>query len=157
MNLNLLVVGKTDVNWVRDALEVYVSRLSHYARFHLVEIPQLKNVSALSRAEIKEKEGSLILGKVRPTDEVFLFDEHGRQYTSVEFASFLQEKTVRARGDLFFVIGGAYGFSDAVHSRADGEISLSKMTFSHQMVRAIAAEQIYRAFTIMKGEPYHNE
>ena len=157
MNVTLLVVGKTDVSWVREAVELYASRLSHYARFQVVEIPQLKNVSALSRGEIKEKEGALILGKIKPSDEVFLFDEHGRQYTSVEFAGFLEERMVRARGDLVFAIGGAYGFAEAVHSRADGEISLSKMTFSHQMVRAIAAEQIYRAFTIIKGEPYHNE
>ena len=157
MNVTLLTVGKTDVRWVGDGLELYRSRLSHYLPFTVVEIPQLKGTSALSRAQIKEKEGELILSRLKSGDEVILLDEHGKQYTSVEFAAFLEERMVRSRGSLVFVIGGAYGFSDAVYARADGRLSLSRMTFSHQMVRTIFAEQLYRACTIIKGEPYHNE
>jgi 23S rRNA (pseudouridine1915-N3)-methyltransferase len=156
MDITLLTVGKTDVKWVKEGLDLYMSRLSHYVPFALKEIPQLKNVSALSREQIREREGALILKAVRPSDEVILLDEHGREFRSVDFAKFIEEKTLRGR-DLVFVIGGAYGFSDAVYARADGKISLSKMTFSHQMVRAFFAEQLYRAFTILKGEPYHNE
>ena len=156
MDITLLTVGKTDVKWVKEGLDLYISRLSHYVPFALKEIPQLKNVSALSREQIREKEGALVLRAVRPSDEVILLDEHGREFRSVDFAKYIEEKTLRGR-DLVFVIGGAYGFSDAVYARADGKISLSKMTFSHQMVRAFFAEQLYRAFTILKGEPYHNE
>ena len=126
MELKLVTVGKTDVKWVKEGLDLYVSRLRHYVPFSLVEIPQLKNVSALSQEQIKEKEGELIL-------------KH------------------RGGKGLVFVIGGAYGFSKAVYDRAEGMISLSKMTFSHQMVRTVFAEQLYRAFTIIRGEPYHHE
>lgn len=156
MNITLLTVGKTDVPWVRDSLALYAARLSHYTHFAISEIPQLKNVSALSREQIKEKEAALLLGKLRPTDEVWLLDERGKQYGSVEFASFLEGRMSRGRGDLVFVVGGAYGFAQEVYDRAAGCISLSKMTFSHQMVRTIFAEQLYRAFTIIRGEPYHN-
>ena len=134
-----------------------MSRLKHYIPFSVVEIPELKNVSALSKEQIKTREGELILKNVRPTDDVILMDERGKQYTSVELARVLQDKISYVGKDIVFVIGGAYGFSDAVYNRADSKISLSKMTFSHQMVRAIFAEQIYRAFTIMRGEPYHHE
>ena len=157
MNIRLLVVGKTDVAWVREALEIYTSRLVHYVPFSVSEIPQLKGVSALTRAQIKDKEAELILARLKPADELLLFDEHGKEFTSVAFATFLQERMLHVRGDLVFAIGGAYGFAESVHARAAGEISLSRMTFSHQMVRAIAAEQLYRAMTIIKGEPYHNE
>ena len=157
MRITLLTVGKTDVRWVRDSLDLYASRLVHYVQFQIVEIPELKNVSALSRDQIKEKEGELILGNVRPSDEVILLDEHGREFRSVEFATMLSDKLSRGSRNLVFVIGGAYGFNPDVYSRADSKISLSKMTFSHQMVRTIFAEQLYRAFTIMKGEPYHHE
>ena len=156
MNITLLTVGKTDVPWVRDSLALYAARLSHYTHFSVSEIPQLKNVSALSREQIKEKEASLILGRLKPSDEVWLLDERGKQYGSVEFASFLEGRMAHLRGDLVFVIGGAYGFAQSVYDRAAGCVSLSKMTFSHQMVRTIFAEQLYRAFTIIKGEPYHN-
>lgn len=123
----------------------------------MVEIPELKNVSALSKEQIKSKEGELILKNIRPADDLILLDEHGREYTSVELAKVIQEKISYTGKDMVFVIGGAYGFSPDVYSRANSRISLSKMTFSHQMVRAIFAEQLYRAFTIMKGEPYHHE
>ena len=157
MKITLLTVGKTDKDWVKEGLDIYVSRLKHYIPFSVVEIPELKNVSALSKDQIKTREGELILKNVRPTDDVILMDERGKQYTSVELARVLQDKISYIGKDIVFVIGGADGFSDAVYSRADSKISLSKMTFSHQMVRAIFAEQIYRAFTIMRGEPYHHE
>lgn len=157
MKITLLTVGKTDRDWVRQGLDIYVSRLKHYIPFNLVEIPELKNVSSLSVEQIKSKEGELILKNIRPTDDLILLDERGRQYTSIELAKVLQDKISYIGKDLVFVIGGAYGFSQAVYDRSNSRISLSKMTFSHQMVRAIFAEQIYRAFTIMKGEPYHHE
>jgi 23S rRNA (pseudouridine1915-N3)-methyltransferase len=157
MKITLLTVGKTDKDWVKQGLDIYVSRLKHYIPFSVVEIPELKNVSALSKEQIKTREGELILKNVRPTDDLILMDERGKQYTSVELARVLQDKISYIGKDIVFVIGGAYGFSEAVYNRADSKISLSKMTFSHQMVRAIFAEQIYRAFTIMRGEPYHHE
>lgn len=157
MKITLLTVGKTDKDWVKDGLDIYVSRLKHYIPFSVVEIPELKNVSALTKDQIKTREGELILKNVRPTDDLILMDERGKQYTSVELSKVLQDKISYIGKDIVFVIGGAYGFSEAVYNRADSKISLSKMTFSHQMVRAIFAEQIYRAFTIMRGEPYHHE
>ena len=153
----LLTVGKTDFKWLKEGMDIYLSRLSHYVKFVLTEIPELRNVSALSRDEIKVREGELILRNVRPDDRLILMDERGKEYRSVEFASMLEAHISRGGGDIVFVIGGAYGFSDAVYRRSDSIISLSKMTFSHQMVRVIFAEQLYRAFTIIKGEPYHHE
>ena len=157
MKITLLTMGRTDVAWVRTGLELYISRLTHYIPFVLNEIPELKNVSALSKEQIKTKEGDILLSQIKPSDDVILLDEHGRQYRSVEFAQFLRDKMSRSGRDMVFVIGGAYGFSDAVYARANGKMSLSAMTFSHQMVRTIFAEQLYRAFTIIKGEPYHHE
>ncbi len=157
MKITLLTVGKTDVKWVREGLELYSSRLIHYVPFSLVEIPELKNVSALSQVQIKGREGELILKHLKPADELVLLDEHGREFRSIEFADFIEGRMSRSSRDLVFVIGGAYGFSQEVYFRADSKISLSKMTFSHQMVRTIFAEQLYRAFTIMRGEPYHHE
>lgn len=157
MKITLLTVGKTDVKWVREGLELYVSRLVHYIPFTLLEIPELKGVSSFTQSQIKSREGELILKAVKPSDEVILLDEHGKEYRSVDFAKKIEEKISRGSRDIVFVIGGAYGFSDEVYSRADGKISLSQMTFSHQMVRTIFAEQLYRAFTIMRGEPYHHE
>ena len=157
MNLSLLTVGKTDIQWVKDGLDVYVSRLRHYVPFSVTEIPELKKVSALTEAQIKEKEGELILKQVGPADILVLLDERGTQYRSVEFARWMEKQLGQSARNLIFVIGGAYGFSPAVYERANGKISLSPMTFSHQMVRTIFAEQLYRAFTILKGEPYHHE
>jgi 23S rRNA (pseudouridine1915-N3)-methyltransferase len=157
MKITLLTVGKTDRDWVRQGLDIYVSRLKHYIPFTLTEIPELKNVSALSKDQIKAKEGELILKNVRATDDLILLDEHGKEYSSTQLAKILQDKISYECKDIVFVIGGAYGFSEAVYARANSKLSLSKMTFSHQMVRAIFAEQLYRAFTIMKGEPYHHE
>ena len=157
MKITLLTVGKTDKDWVRQGMDIYISRLKHYIPFSVVEIPELKNVSSLTKDQIKTREGELILKNVRPADDLILMDERGKQYTSVELAKVIQDKISYAGKDMVFVIGGAYGFSDAVYQRAYSRISLSKMTFSHQMVRAIFVEQIYRAFTIMRGEPYHHE
>lgn len=157
MKITLLTVGKTDRDWIKQGLDIYVSRLKHYIPFNIVEIPELKNVSALSKDQIKSKEGELILKNVKPADDVILLDERGKEYSSVEFAKVLQDKITYVGKDIVFIIGGAYGFCEDVYNRANSKMSLSRMTFSHQMVRAIFAEQIYRAFTIMRGEPYHHE
>ncbi|MBO6097215.1 MAG: 23S rRNA (pseudouridine(1915)-N(3))-methyltransferase RlmH [Bacteroidales bacterium] len=157
MEIKLITVGKTDVKWVREGLELYASRLKHYIPFSVVEIPELKKVSALTQAQIKVKEGELILKLAGPQDLLVLLDEHGHEFRSLEFADHLQKLLSRGAKNLIFVIGGAYGFSDAVYNRSYERISLSRMTFSHQMVRTIFAEQLYRAFTILKGEPYHHE
>ncbi len=157
MNVILLTVGKTDVPWVKEGLDLYVSRLRHYIPFTLTEIPELKKVSALTQQQIKEKEGELILKQLSPADTLILLDEHGAQFRSLEFARYMERMLAGGGRNLVFAVGGAYGFSDAVYDRAQGKISLSPMTFSHQMVRTIFAEQLYRAFTILKGEPYHHE
>ena len=157
MEIKLLTVGKTDVAWVKEGLDLYGSRLRHYVPFTVSEIPELKKVSALSQAQIKEKEGELILKNVGPQDVLVLLDEHGHEYRSMEFAEHLQKLMARGAKTLVFAIGGAYGFSEEVYARSHERISLSRMTFSHQMVRTIFAEQLYRAFTILKGEPYHHE
>lgn len=157
MKMTLITVGKTDVKWVKEGLDLYAGRLSHYIQFSISEIPELKNVSSLSREQIKEKEGELISAMLKPSDDVILLDEHGKEFRSVEFASYLQGKMASGGRNIVFIIGGAYGFSRKIYDRADFMMSLSRMTFSHQMVRTIFAEQLYRAFTIMKGEPYHHE
>ena len=157
MKISFITVGRTDIAWVRQGLDMYVSRLKHYAPFELVEIPELKNVSSLTRDQIKSREGELILKNVKNSDDLVLLDEHGREFRSIEFAKYLEDKMISSGKDVVFVVGGAYGFSPDVYSRANGKISLSKMTFSHQIVRTIFAEQLYRAFTIIKGEPYHHE
>ena len=157
MKMTLLTVGKTDKDWVKQGIDIYATRMKHYFPFSIVEIPELKNASSLSEDQIKTKEGEFILKNIKPAEDVILLDERGREFTSVEFAKVLQDKISYIGKDIVFIIGGAYGFSDAVRQRANSKISLSKMTFSHQMVRAIFVEQLYRAFTIMKGEPYHHE
>lgn len=157
MNVMLLTVGKTDVKWVKEGLDVYASRLKHYVSFSVTEIPELKKAAALSREQIKEKEGELILKHLTPQDTLVLLDEKGAEYRSLDFAAWLEKQFAGGGKSLVFAIGGAYGFSDAVYARAREKVSLSKMTFSHQLVRTIFAEQLYRAFTILKGEPYHHE
>ena len=156
VRLRLITVGRTDVPWVKEGLDLYTSRLGHYVRFSVTEIPELKNASALSEGQIREKEGELIL-KAAGGDSMLLLDEHGKEYRSMEFARELEKRMAAGGRDIAFVVGGAYGFSPSVYARADGKISLSKMTFPHQMVRTVFAEQLYRAFTIIKGEPYHHE
>ena len=156
MKITLLTMGRTDIPWVAEGLRMYTSRLEHYVPFTVKELPELKGVGSLSREQIKAREGALLLGAVRPADTVVLLDEHGEEYTSLQFADRMR-KFLLAGKDLVFVIGGAYGFSPAVYERADSKLSLSRMTCSHQLVRTIFAEQLYRAFTILRGEPYHNE
>lgn len=156
MKITLLLVGKTLKGWIKDGLDIYEGRLGHYVNFNITEIPELKNVSALTREQIKKKEGGLILKTVKAEDNVILLDERGAERSSIEWASFLQGEMSKGR-NIVFVVGGAYGFSGDVYARADGKMSLSRMTFSHQMVRAIFAEQLYRAFTIINSEPYHHE
>lgn len=157
MKITLLTVGKTDKDWIRQGMEIYMSRLKHYVSFQTCEIPELKNVSALSREQIKSKEGELILKNIRQDSEVILLDEHGKEYSSIQWAQALEKRMSLTGKDMVFVIGGAYGFSEEIYRRSDAMISLSKMTFSHQMVRVIFIEQLYRAFTIMRGESYHHE
>ena len=157
MKITLLTVGKTDIKWVSEGLEVYASRLRHYLPFEMKEIPELKNVSALSREQIKQTEGKLILKNIKDSDEVILLDERGKEYRSVEFAAFLEKRMALSSRDIVFVIGGAYGFSQEVYERSNGKVALSKMTFSHQMVRTIFVEQPHPSCTIIKGESYHHE
>ncbi len=157
MNIRLLVVGRTSVNWVREGMDMYASRLGHYASFTVTELPELKKASALSENEIKEKEADMLLKALKPQDYVVLLDEHGSMYRSLEFASWLDRKLASGGKNLVFIIGGAYGFSPRIYAIAQEKISLSPMTFSHQMVRTVFTEQLYRAFTILKGEPYHHE
>lgn len=156
MKVSLLTIGKTDVGWVRESLETYISRLVHYVPFTMIEIPELKNTSSLTKEQIKDKEGKLFLKNIRPADKVILLDEHGADRSSMEFSKEIGGMMSAGR-DVIFVIGGAYGFSPEMYSRSDGKISLSRMTFPHQMVRTIFVEQLYRAFTILMGEPYHHE
>jgi 23S rRNA (pseudouridine1915-N3)-methyltransferase len=156
MKTILLLVGKTVNKHFVAGINDYTERIGHYMPFEIVTIPELKNTKNLSESQQKEQEGELILGKLQPSDTVVLMDEHGKEYRSIEFAQWIQKKQNTVRR-LIFVIGGPYGFSQLVYDRANEMISLSKMTFSHQMVRLVFTEQIYRACTIIKGEPYHHE
>lgn len=157
MQIRLIAVGKTDHSAIQSLLDEYIKRLGFYIKFEMEIIPDLKNAKNLSEAAQKEKEGELILKKVQTSDELVLLDEQGKQYTSVDFSDYLQKKMNAGLRQLIFVIGGPYGFSDSVYQRANGKVSLSKMTFSHQMVRVFFVEQLYRAFTILKNEPYHHQ
>lgn len=156
MKTELLLVGKTVNKHFIAGINDYVERTNHYMPFNITVIPELKNTKALTEEQQKEREGDLILQKLQSSDTVVLLDEHGKELRSIEFADWLQRKQNTARR-LVFIIGGPYGFSKAVYERANEKLSLSKMTFSHQMVRLIFCEQIYRACTIIKGEPYHHE
>ncbi|TCP26853.1 23S rRNA (pseudouridine1915-N3)-methyltransferase [Tenacibaculum skagerrakense] len=157
MKIKLLAVGKTDDKNLNQLIELYQDRLKHYVKFEIEIIPDIKNAKNLSEAQQKEKEGELILSKLQNTDELILLDDKGKHYTSIEFSSFLQKKMNSGIKQLVLVIGGPYGFSDTVYKKANGKLSLSKMTFSHQMIRLFIVEQIYRGFTILRNEPYHHE
>jgi len=156
MTIRLLAIGKTDHKALQHLISEYENRLKHYIKFELEVIPDLKKTKNLSEAQQKEKEGELILKKLNTTDILVLLDENGKQYSSIDFSNYLQKKMNSGIKQLVFVIGGPYGFSDVMYQRARGKISLSKMTFSHQMVRLFVVEQVYRAFTILKNEPYHH-
>lgn len=156
MKATLILVGRTNNELFAHAIADYVGRIEHYIPFKIVTIPELKNTKKLSEAQQKIREGKTILREIQTADTVVLLDEHGKEFRSVDYATWLQKKQNTAK-HLVFVIGGAYGFSEAVYSRANEKISLSKMTFSHQMVRLIFVEQLYRACSIIRGEPYHHE
>ncbi len=156
MKTILILVGKTQSKIFKVGIDDYVSRIAHYMPFSITTIPELKNTKSLSEDQQKQKEGELILKEIQPSDTVVLLDEHGAEFRSVEYANWLKQKQNTARR-LIFIIGGPYGFSPDVYARANEKISLSRMTFSHQMVRLIFTEQLYRACTIIKGEPYHHE
>lgn len=157
MKIKLLAIGKTDDKNLQTLIETYQNRLKHYINFELEVIPDIKNVKNLSKAQQKEKEGELILSKLVATDQLVLLDEKGKEFRSVEFSNFLQKKMNSGIKQLVLVIGGPYGFSETVYKKAQGKISFSKMTFSHQMIRLFVVEQLYRGFTILKNEPYHHE
>jgi 23S rRNA (pseudouridine1915-N3)-methyltransferase len=157
MKIEFLLIGKTEAAYLRDGISLYEERLKHYTSYSKKEIPDIKNSSSLSKEQVKEREGEQILKNLTETDELVLLDERGAQLTSEDFALRVERWSVRGVKKIVFAVGGAYGFSDALYKRANEKISLSRMTFSHQMVRVIFLEQLYRAFTIIKGEPYHHK
>ena len=157
MNIKLIAIGKTDNKNLQSLMEDFQKRLSFYIKFEMEVIPDIKNAKNLSEAQQKEKEGELILSKLAPTDFLILLDENGKSFGSIEFANELQKKMNTGIKTLVYVIGGPYGFSEAVYQKAQQKISLSKMTFSHQMVRLFFIEQVYRGFTILRNEPYHHQ
>lgn len=157
MEIELLTVGKTSTGYLQTGIDEYCRRLKHYVPFCFRSLPDAKNTRKLSEAQQKEAEGRDILNAVGPSDLVVLLDERGREYTSVEFSEFINRSMLSGRKRLVFVVGGPYGFSPAVYERADSKLSLSRMTFSHEMVRLFFVEQIFRAMTILRGEPYHHE
>jgi 23S rRNA (pseudouridine1915-N3)-methyltransferase len=157
MNIKLIAVGKTDHKNLQLLIDEYQKRLSFYIKFEFEILADIKNVKNLSESQQKEKEGELILSKIGSADQLILLDENGKNYSSMDFAGELQKKMNSGIKTLVFVIGGPYGFSSEVYEKAQGKISLSSMTFSHQMVRLFFIEQLYRAFTILKNEPYHHQ
>lgn len=157
MKIWLVVTGKTDAPWLKQGLEVYLKRIRHYLPFEMKVIADLKNSASLTRNLQKEKEGEALLAFLGNRSEVYLLDENGEEQTSRQLAAMVERKMVGGCRELIFVIGGPYGFPDEVITRATGKISLSKLTFSHQMVRLLFAEQLYRALTIIRGEPYHHD
>lgn len=156
MKVEFWVVGKTSFPYLHEGIDLYHKRLKHYIPFKMEVLPDVKNAKNLSQAQLKDKEGAIILKKLSANDHLILLDEVGKSYTSEQFASFMEQKLQQSYKKLIFLVGGAYGFSDAVYTRSNGKISLSKMTFSHQMIRLFFIEQIYRAMTILRNEPYHH-
>ncbi len=157
MKITFLTVGKTEDAYLKEGIEKYVKRLKHYTKLELIELNELKNTKALTPDQQKAKEAEIILKKITPLDHVVLMDEKGTEYTSTQFSAYINKREVNSSATLIFIIGGPYGFDQSVYQRANDKISLSRMTFSHQMVRLFFVEQLYRAYTIMKGEPYHHE
>ncbi len=157
MKITFLTVGKTEDAYLKEGIDKYVKRLKHYTRLELAELPELKNTKALTEQQQKAKEAELILKKIAPTDYVVLLDEKGTELSSKQFAAYLDKRSINTAASLVFVVGGPYGFDQSVYDRANDRLSLSQMTFSHQMIRLFFTEQLYRAFTILKGEPYHHE
>ena len=157
MTIKFLVVSKTDEPYLQQGIQQYVQRLQHYVNFNIVVIPALKDTKSLTPDEVKAREASLILKQVQKSDRIILLDEHGQQFTSVQFSQYLQKQMNASPRSLTFVVGGAFGFAPSVYAAAHDKISLSSMTFNHQMVRLFFVEQLYRAYTILNHEPYHNE
>lgn len=157
MKITLFTIGKTEDKYIQEGIEKYLKRLKHYIKFEIKEIPELKNTKNLSEEQQKNKEAELLFKQLTNTDFLVLLDEKGAQYTSMQFSDYINKKMIGSVQNMVFVIGGPYGFDHSVYERANDKISLSKMTFSHQMVRLFFIEQVYRAFTILKGEPYHHE
>ena len=156
MKITFITVGKTGEAYLKDGIGKYVNRLRHYTNLIIVEIDELKNTKALTREQQKTKEAEMILKKILPLDHIILLDEQGMELSSKQFAAFIDKKASASVSNLVFVVGGPYGFDNSVYERANDKLSLSAMTFSHQMVRLLFVEQLYRAFTILKGEPYHH-
>ncbi|MDO9185313.1 MAG: 23S rRNA (pseudouridine(1915)-N(3))-methyltransferase RlmH [Bacteroidia bacterium] len=156
MKITLILNGKTDDDYLIKGFSTYEQRLKHYISFETIVIPALKNTKALSIEQQKQKEGELIFKNIQSSDRLILLDENGKEYSSVNFSDFIQQQMNSGIKNIVFVVGGPYGFSDEIYKRANGKISLSKMTFSHQMVRLFFVEQLYRAMTILKNEPYHH-
>lgn len=157
MKITLLSIGKTEESYIKQGIEKYLKRLKHYTRLELLELPELKNTKALTQEQQKAKEAELILKKIGNNDFVVLLDEKGAEFSSSQFAAYLDKKAIASVSSMIFIIGGPYGFDNIVYGRANDKLSLSRMTFSHQMVRLFFVEQLYRAYTIIKGEPYHHE
>lgn len=157
MKIELIAIGRTQSKYLTQGIDNYCQRIAHYIPFSLTVLPDLKSTKSLSEEQQKQREGQMLLAAFQPSDAVILLDERGKELTSREFATFIDRKMVSGLKRLVFVIGGPYGFSQEVYARADGKLSLSRMTFSHEMVRLFFTEQIYRAMTIMRGEPYHHD
>lgn len=157
MKITLLTIGKTEDSYLKEGIEKYLKRLKHYIPFRIIELPELKNTKSLTEDQQKSKEAELINKNISNTDQLILLDERGKELSSVQFSGFLNKKMLGSVQHLVFVVGGPYGFDPSIQNRADDKLSLSKMTFSHQMVRLFFVEQLYRSFTILKGEPYHHE
>ena len=157
MEISLIVIGKTNARYLQEGIDEYIKRLKHYIPYCITVLPDIKNTKKLTEEQQKEAEGKLMLDALKPGDCLVLLDERGKEFTSVAFADYLQRKMNAGLRRLVFVIGGPYGFSQSVYDRADEKISLSKMTFSHEMIRLFFTEQIYRAMTIQRGEPYHHQ
>lgn len=157
MEFILITIGKTKIDYVVAGIKEYLNRLKRYIPFSLVELADIKSAKGVSENIQKQKEGAMILEKISPSDFVILLDEKGREYTSVEFANYLQKLMSIGRKAIVFVVGGPYGFSEDVYNRADAKLSLSRMTFNHEMIRLFFIEQVYRGMTILRGEPYHHK
>jgi 23S rRNA (pseudouridine1915-N3)-methyltransferase len=157
MKIKLVVIGKTDDKFIREGIKKYSDRLRHYLPFEYVELPDVKKGKATSTDIQKKTEGELLLNTLSPGDQLILLDENGKMFTSREFSAFIEKKMIAGTKRMVFFVGGPYGFSDEVYKKADAKVSLSKMTFSHQLVRVIFFEQLYRAMTIIRNEPYHHD
>ena len=157
MKITLLTIGKSEDKYLIEGIDIYLKRLKHYIPFQILEIPELKNTKNLSRDQQKIKEAELIFKNIQSTDHIILLDENGKELTSKNFSVYLNKRMLGGQQHLVFIIGGPYGFSEEVYTRSNDKLSFSQMTFSHQMIRLFFTEQLYRAFTILKGEPYHHD